>query len=105
MKTAQVLQYPTYDNGLLSKHHTILFNIAAYTVLKLSKAQGQKLYALIEDTMNGDGLYEGADRETILEAYFNQNIDPANPEDPIWTDLLQELIPEIEENSCPQLSN
>ena len=84
-----------YDNGLLSKHHTILFNVAAYTVLKLSKSQAHKLYQIIEDTMNGDDLYEGADRETILEAYFNQNIDPTSPE-PMWTDLLKELLPEIQ---------
>jgi hypothetical protein len=98
MKTARIIQYPTYDNGLLSKHHTILFNIAAYTVLKLSKAQGQKLYALIEDTMNGDNLYEGADRETILEAYFHQNIDPTSTDTPLWTNLLQSLLPEIQKD-------
>jgi hypothetical protein len=52
-------------------HHTILFNIAAYTLIGLTPEDKHKVYAEIESTMNGDGLYEGASKETILEAYHD----------------------------------
>lgn len=55
------------------KHHTTLFNIAAYTVLKLSVTEAEQVYAYIEEVMNGDGLYEGFDKEGILEAYYDQH--------------------------------
>ena len=54
------------------KRHTSLFNIAAHTVMKLSVAEAEQVYAYIEEVMNGDGLYEGFDKEGILEAYHNQ---------------------------------
>jgi len=70
------------------KKHTALFNIAAYTVLQLSVAEAKNVYSYIEEVMNGDGLYEGASKETILEAYHSQH----NPHN-IWTwaDLIAEL--------------
>jgi len=73
-------------------HHTVLFNIGAYTVLKLSVAEGKRIYAYLEEIMNGDGLYEGATKETILEAYHNQY----NPHN-IWTwaALIGELQTEM----------
>ena len=62
------------------KKHTALFNIAAYNVLQLSVAEAKNVYSYIEEVMNGDGLYEGFDKEGILEAYHNQH----NPHN-IWT--------------------
>jgi len=62
------------------KKHTALFNIAAYNVLQLSVAEAKNVYSYIEEVMNGDGLYEGFDKEGILEAYHNQY----NPHN-IWT--------------------
>jgi hypothetical protein len=52
-------------------HHTILFNIAAYTMIGLTPEDKHRVYAEIESTINGDGLYEGASMETILEAYHD----------------------------------
>ena len=55
------------------KRHTALFNIAAHTVMKLSVTEAEQVYAYIEEVMNGDGLYEGFDKEGILEAYYDQH--------------------------------
>jgi hypothetical protein len=74
-------------------HHTVLFNIAAYTVMKLSVAEGKRIYSYIEEIMNGDGLYEGASKETILEAYHNQS-NPCNTW--TWVDLIAELQTELD---------
>jgi len=52
-------------------HHTILFNVAAYTSIGLSKEDYTKVYDHIECTINGDNLYDGATRETILQAYHD----------------------------------
>ncbi len=52
-------------------HHTILFNIAGLTLIKMTIEDLDEVYSIIEDTMNGDGLYEGANKETILEAYHS----------------------------------
>ncbi|MFN9959471.1 MAG: hypothetical protein ACK55I_40800, partial [bacterium] len=52
-------------------HHSVLFNIAAYTLIGLTPEDKHKVYDHIECTMNGDGLYEGASKETILEAYHD----------------------------------
>jgi hypothetical protein len=73
-------------------HNTVLFNIAAYTVMQLSVAEGKRIYSYIEEIMNGDGLYEGASKETILEAYYNQH-SPSG----VWTwvDLIAELQTEM----------
>jgi hypothetical protein len=73
-------------------HHTVLFNVAAYTVLKLSVAEGKRIYNYIEEIMNGDGLYKGATKETILEAYHDQyNAGPWT-----WVELIQELQTELD---------
>lgn len=52
-------------------HHTVLFNIAGLTLIKMNIEDLDEVYSVIEDTMNGDGLYEGASKETILEAYHS----------------------------------
>jgi hypothetical protein len=72
-------------------HHTVLFNVAALTMLHLSIHELKQIYAIIEDTMNGDGLYEGADKETILEAYDQQE----NPFGQFtWIDLIKMIMVE-----------
>ena len=77
-------------------HNTVLFNIAAYTVMKLSVAEGKRIYSYIEEIMNGDGLYEGASKETILEAYYNQH----SPNGVwTWADLIAELQTELDSES------
>jgi hypothetical protein len=76
---------------LHAPHHTVLFNIAALTMLHLSNHELKQIYAIIEDTMNGDGLYEGADKETILEAYDQQE----NPFGQFtWIDLIKMIMVE-----------
>jgi hypothetical protein len=70
-------------------HHTVLFNIAAYNRLQLSIEQGKAIYAYIEEVMNGDGLYEGASKETILEAYHDQH-NPFN--NWTWVELIAECM-------------
>lgn len=65
-------------------HHTILFNAAARTVLHLTPDEEKRVRDHIEDTMNGDGLYEGASFETILEAFFDQESMPEET----WADLI-----------------
>ena len=65
-------------------HHTILFNAAARTVLRLTPAEEKRVRDHIEDVMNGDGLYEGASFETILEAYFHQESMMGET----WADLI-----------------
>lgn len=77
-------------------HHTVLFNIAAYTVMKLSVAEGKRIYSYIEEIMNGDGLYEGASKETILEAYHNQS-NPCNTW--TWVDLIAECRAEMDDGT------
>lgn len=68
--------------------HTILFNIAAFTILKLTKEQAESVWNIIEDTMNGDNLYEGANRETILEAYYHQE----NIHGETWVELIKDTL-------------
>ena len=52
-------------------HNIVLFNIASRTLIGLTPEDEKKVYAQIESTMNGDGLYEGATKETILQAYYD----------------------------------
>jgi hypothetical protein len=60
-------------------------------MIHLTGEQLKQVYAIVEDTMNGDGLYEGANRETILEAYYSQE----NPMgDLTWIDLIKKIITE-----------
>ena len=70
-------------------HHTILFNVAAYTCLGLKVTEGKEVYNYIEEVMNGDGLYEGASKETILEAYHDQH-NPFNQQ--TWKELILEVL-------------
>lgn len=65
-------------------HHTVLFNLAARNVLRLTPSEEQKVRDHIECVMNGDGLYEGASFETILEAFFHQESMMGET----WTDLI-----------------
>ena len=74
-------------------HHSILFNIAAHTVLKLTAKDTKKIYEYIESTVNGDGLYEGASKETILEAYYNLQMSEAHGLN--WIDHIQEILKEL----------
>ena len=66
--------------------------------MQLSVAEGKRIYSYIEEIMNGDGLYEGASKETILEAYYNQH----SPNGVwTWADLIAELQTELDsENIC-----
>lgn len=73
-------------------HHTVLFNIAAYTCLRLEVTEGKEVYNYIEEVMNGDGLYEGATKETILEAYYNQH-NPFNQQ--TWKELILEALTDM----------
>lgn len=69
-------------------HHTILFNVAAHTILQLSVEDSKSVWNIVEDTMNGDGLYEGMSKEVILEAYYHQHA--TNGE--TWIDLIKDLL-------------
>jgi hypothetical protein len=73
--------------------HTILFNIASRTVLGLTPVVERKVLAYINDTMNGDNLYEGASQEIILEAYCDQHSVPWQKD--TWVELIQEILPEM----------
>ena len=68
-------------------HHTALFNISAYNILQLSVTEAEQVYAYIEEVMNGDGLYEGFDKEGILEAYHEQH-NPFHRQ--TWVELIAE---------------
>ncbi len=72
-------------------HHTILFHIAASTLLHLPPQKIQNLWEEIECTMNGDGLYPNASKETLLAAYFEQHKE--NPET-TWVELIQKILQE-----------
>jgi hypothetical protein len=65
-------------------HHTVLFNLAARTVLHLTPTEENRVRDHIENVMNGDGLYDGADDETVLEAFYHQE---AMPEE-TWAELI-----------------
>ena len=65
-------------------HHTVLFNLAARTVLHLTPTEENRVRDHIENVMNGDGLYDGASFETILEAFFDQESMMGET----WADLI-----------------
>ena len=69
--------------------HTILFNIATTNVLGLTPEEHQSLLDEINCVMNGDGLYEGASQEIILEAYFKQHSTGLGE---TWVDLIENLM-------------
>lgn len=72
-------------------HHTILFHIAAGTLLHLSPQTLKNVWEVIETTMNGDDLYPNASKETLLQAYFQQH--QQNPET-TWVELIEEILRE-----------
>jgi hypothetical protein len=74
-------------------HHTVLFNIAAYTLIGLTPEDKHKVYAEIESTMNGDGLYEGATKETILQAYYDLEMSDVYGLN--WTDHIAVILEEL----------
>jgi hypothetical protein len=60
-------------------------------MLHLSKHELDQVYDIIECTMNGDGLYEGYDKEDILAGYYHQE----NPFGHMtWIDLIKILLSE-----------
>ena len=72
-------------------HHTVLFNVAGITMLHLTKHELDQVYDIIECTMNGDGLYEGYDKEDILAGYYHQE----NPFGHMtWIDLIKMILSE-----------
>ena len=74
-------------------HHNILFNAAAYTKIGLTSEDGAKVYEYIEEVMNGDGLYEGAERETILEAYHELQMGEVYGLD--WVNHISTILEEL----------
>jgi hypothetical protein len=87
---------PNLENTMLKlkhdNHYTILFNIAGLTAMGLSVETHKKVYSYIEEVMNGDGLYEGASKETILEAYYDQEMAEAFGE--TWVHLIKRILEE-----------
>ena len=81
--------------------NTILFNIASRTILSLSPFVERRVIQYINDVMNGDGLYEGASQEIILEAYADQNVVPWKKD--TWVELISEILNQTDENG--QLNN
>jgi hypothetical protein len=75
-------------------HHSVLFNIAAYTLIGLTPEDKKKVYAEIESTMNGDGLYEDASKETILQAYYDLQMSDVYGLD--WVDHITHILEELD---------
>ncbi len=65
-------------------HHTVLFNLAARTVLHLTPTEEKRVRNHIENVMNGDGLYDGSSFETILEAFHDQEAMPQET----WAEII-----------------
>jgi len=74
--------------------NTILFNVASRTCLKLSPKKEERVLGYIYNVMNGDGLYDNASREVILEAYFNQ--EQGGRPDVTWAHLIAEALDDIQ---------
>ena len=51
-----------------------------------------EVYSYIECTINGDGLYEDANKETILEAYYVQEL--AEVYRMNWVNLISNIMQE-----------
>jgi hypothetical protein len=77
---------------LQAPHHTVLFNIAGLTMIKMTIEDLNEVYSVIEDTMNGDGLYEEANKETILEAYHS--LEMADLYGMNWVNLISNIMQE-----------
>ena len=75
-------------------HNIVLFNIASRTLIGLTPEDERKVYAQIESTMNGDGLYEGASKETILQAYHDLEMGDAYGLD--WVDHITHILEELD---------
>lgn len=60
----------------------------------LSMAQTMAVMQDISDTMNGDGLYDGASTEVILEAFYNQECSDAYGLN--WTDHIAHILQDME---------
>lgn len=75
-------------------HHIILFNIASRTRIGLTSEDERKVYDHIESTMNGDGLYEGASKETILQAYHDLEMGDVYGLD--WVDHITHILEELD---------
>jgi len=83
------------DNTTIqTPHHTTLFNVASFTLIGLTKEDQDKVYDYIETTMNGDGLYEGASKETILQAYYDQEVSDAYGLD--WVNHISTILEELD---------
>jgi hypothetical protein len=74
-------------------HHSVLFNIAAYTLIGLTPEDKHKVYDYIECTMNGDNLYDGATKETILQAYYDQEMSDVYGLD--WVNHISTILEEL----------
>ena len=70
-----------------------MFNVSGLTEIKLSVEDHDKVYSYIEEVMNGDGLYEGASKESILEAYYNQELSHIYGLN--WVDHISTILEEI----------
>jgi hypothetical protein len=73
--------------------HTILFNVAGLTNIQLSEEDHNKVYDYIEELINGDGLYEEASKETILEAYHDLQMGEIYGLD--WVNHISTILEEI----------
>jgi len=74
--------------------NTILFNVAARTCLKLSPKDERRVKSYIMAVMNGDGLYDNASEEVILEAYFLQH-SAGLPPNTNWAHLIVEALDDL----------
>ena len=75
-------------------HNAVLFNIASRTLIGLTPEDENRVYAQIESTMNGDGLYEGASKETILQAYHDLELGDFYGFD--WVDHITHILHDLE---------
>ena len=75
-------------------HHSVLFNVAAYTLIGLTPEDKHKVYDHIEGVMNGDGLYEGASTETILQAYHDLQMGDVYGLD--WVNHISTILEELD---------
>jgi hypothetical protein len=74
--------------------NTILFNVASRTCLKLSPKKEERVLGYIYNVMNGDGLYDNASKEVILEAYMDQ--ESGGRPDVTWAHLIAEALDDIQ---------
>jgi len=77
-------------------HHTILFNIASFTLIGLSREAQNMVYEHIEDVVNGDNLYENPSKETILTAYHDMQVAESFGIDCLnWVDHISLILDEL----------